>query len=241
MVSCYASALPNQHHQWRSSLCRLSQRRMATRVASWAWARSWPSSTNCPCLGGREPGLLTGPQRDEGKRGLGTARSPSQWRRSVWWVESNRTINGEQMYLELHRPEKGQEWLLIARLICCLSSLLACCPLSKSIIDLLCPFLAPERPCSASCPLFVPSSVRQTAGLVCQPETQWGTSFTVHIRCWHWTRKIWSDSTGTTVLRLWARLKRNPEEESLCRLGVEQDRSQSGRCIIQPWTEWWRL
>lgn len=41
------------------------------------------------------------------------------------------------MYLELHRPEKGQEWLLIARLICCLSSLLACCPLSKSIIDLL--------------------------------------------------------------------------------------------------------
>lgn len=134
---CYASALPNQHHQWRSSLCRLSQRRMAMRAASWAWARSWPSSTNCPCLGGREPGLLTGPQRDEGKRGLGTARSPSLWRRSVWWVESNRTINGKQMYLELHRPEKGQEWLLIARLICCLSSLLACCPLSKSIIDLL--------------------------------------------------------------------------------------------------------
>ena len=95
---------------------------------------------------------------------------------------------------------------------------------------------APERPRTAPCLLFVPSSVRQTAGLVCQPKTQRGSSLSAQTG-----RRAHTRGADPAALRLWARLERNPEEEPLLRLWVERVGGGSDGCVLQPRTERWRL
>ena len=176
------------------------------RAASWAWVRSSPSSTNCLYRGGRRTAPLKDPQRDGGRKGLGTARSPSLWRRSAWWGDYNQILS---VFHRNINNKKRQKYMKPVSHPCSLSP-------------------AAERPRTASCLLFVRSSVRQTAGLVCQPQTQRGTTFPAET--WQWPRACGArqpDPAGP---------ERNPEEEQLRRSRVEQD-----GCTVQPRTEWWRL